>query len=217
MLATAGTSATAETETTAGNATTVGPPETAGKPGTLETPVAEDASTAIGTAATADFSHSRNSKNVNSGKNINISRMKKAQRQLEHQGGTPTTAGMSKTVETSVAEGMLARRQGQQQPAGSQNSRDHTMVGNRGLPMAARMLAIAEATGTPRDPSNVSRDTRNSWDITSSRNTNNRSAGFTVNVVFLKIVDFIIKRESAVDPLSNGSGCVSWRPENIRI
>jgi len=50
--------------------------------------------------------------------------------------------------------------------------------------MAARTLATAgststaEATGTPRDPSNVSRDSRNSWDITSSRNTNNRNAGF---------------------------------------
>jgi hypothetical protein len=105
------------------DATTIGPPGTAGKPGTLETPIAGETSTAVGTAAIADCSHSRDSKNVNSGKNINKSKMKTTQIQPEHQGGTPTTAGMSEPVETSVAEGMLACKA--PASAGSQNIRDH--------------------------------------------------------------------------------------------
>jgi len=118
------------------------------------------------TAATADCSHSKDScKNVNSGKNINKSKMKTTQIQPKHQGGTQTTAGMSEPVETSVAEGMLARRQGQQQEA--RTAETTTIAGTRGLLMAARTLATAgstpaaEATGTPRDPSHVSRDARN--------------------------------------------------------
>jgi hypothetical protein len=69
---------------------------------------------------------------------------------------------MPEPVETPVAEEMLVKAPAS---AGSQNSRDHNTAGTRGLLMAARTLAesttTAEAIGTPRDPSHVSRDAGN--------------------------------------------------------
>jgi hypothetical protein len=56
---------------------------------------------------------------------------------------------MSEPVETSVAEGMLARRQGQQQEA--RTAETITTAGNRGLLMAARTLATAGSTPTAEE------------------------------------------------------------------
>ncbi len=75
------------------------------------------------TAATADCSHSKDScKNVNSGKNINKSKMKTTQIQPKHQGGNANNSRDVRTCGNTSSRRDVRRRHGS---AGSQNSKDH--------------------------------------------------------------------------------------------